>query len=207
MAIANPDTALFTSAALKVYLDISGSSNDTALAALVPRVSGMVSSWCGRRFTQTTYTNERYDGTGARNLWLNAWPITSPLTSLYHDDGYVFATALTEVVGATTSGDYIVHREGTEAGLGRIVLLAGTWGTAPMSIKVTYQGGYATIPDEVQMACFRCAAHIWYVNLKKLHAVSAESIQAGGGSLTVVEHKMPPDVQEMLIRWRRIHFA
>ena len=201
------DTALVTAADFKTFRKLSGSGDDTLIALLVSQVSAAVSAWCGRKFAQATYTNEVYDGTGTGALYLRNWPVTSPMASghgVWVDQTHQWTTALVEhkLDGTTSSGDYVVA-DG-EDGQGLLSRIGSTWPKVRRCIRVTYQGGYATVPAPVQSAAMRLLAIAYDVTVKGLHAVSSESVEVGGGSRTVITREMPDDVRRMLTPFRRV---
>lgn len=195
MAVTNPDDALTTTAAAKVYLKIGNTNDDTVIAALVSRYSAVVSTYCDRRFAATTYTNERYDGTGTENLYLRAFPVTT-MTSIYLDSARDFAAGSLLVA----DDDYYVV---PEDGHGLVVRLNGVWDKGVAVIKATYVAGYATIPGPVIEATHRLIARAKAWSDMGTHAVSAQSIQAGGGSVSFVEHDIPKDVKKLLEPYRK----
>jgi hypothetical protein len=212
MALQNHDTALCTRDEFKARMNISDGVKDTQIDDLIIAVSARVSQWCGRKFAQATYTDEIYDGTGTDTLYLRNWPVTTPMSGVsgtIHEDssrGWTASTLLTEYTsdGNSTTGDYVILPD--EMGLGRVKKVTGTWIVGPAVIKVTYQGGYATIPEPVNRAALRLMSQMWTVAERHWDAQTSEAIQAGGGSSTMVEHKMPPDVVELLRPWKRVRF-
>lgn len=67
--------ALTTVARLKTFLGVTTVADDTLLESIVNAVTEFVEGYCDRRFKQTTYTDEKYDGTGRANLLLRNWPV------------------------------------------------------------------------------------------------------------------------------------
>ena len=73
--------SLTTKDRFKNYAEVSGSSDDTLITILINQITEFVENYTGRRFKQTTYTNEEYDGTGTNTLILKQYPV-STFTSL-----------------------------------------------------------------------------------------------------------------------------
>lgn len=73
--------SLTTLARFKDYAEVSGSSDDTLIGILIDQVTEFIENYCQKRFKQTTYTNEEYDGTGTHSLILKQHPV-STFTSL-----------------------------------------------------------------------------------------------------------------------------
>lgn len=193
MAVNQPDSALITTATLKTHLDISHANEDTQLAAIVAQVSAGVSEWCQRRFAETTYTDEEYDGPGGRALYLRAWPVSS-VASFKLDTQRTWAAS-----SALTEGtDWMVRND--EMGWGRVDRLPDgyRWPRGRRIIRVTYTAGYSTIPAAVQLAAMRWAAVIYQRSDLALDAVSARSLPVGGGNVTVITPEMPKEVAQLL---------
>lgn len=209
------DTAIVTLAQLKARLSITNTSDDTRLSNLIVGYSGVVSSYCGRKFEQATYT-EYLDGTGSESLWLPNWPVTTPMDAangIWVDPLRKFgaSTKLTEdAPSSSTQGDYFIVPG--EASQGEVIRLgsglvpggAGGWPRGRQTIKVTYQAGYAqaSIPGPVVEAVLRMAARAYEIASSGAEATSSQSSQAGGGSVSYVGHSLPTDVREMLEDYR-----
>ena len=69
--------ALTTVARFKTYASISTSADDTLLENLIDIVTEFVENYTQRRFKQTTYTDEEYDGKGSKQIVLRQYPITT----------------------------------------------------------------------------------------------------------------------------------
>jgi len=158
--------ALYTTLAeTKTYLQVSGSTNDTLLTALLDAAEDAVNVYClgksGRTLLSTAYTRERVDG-GTTELVLAHGPITAvskieigqtEFTTLYDS---ALADALNSVV--VTQMD------------GRVLRLNAAPGTTPglfmdqgplvnrKNVLVTYTAGYATTPASVEVAVWKIVA-------------------------------------------------
>lgn len=69
--------ALTTLQRQKDFMGISAVDYDTVLDRLIDCATDFIEEYCDRRFQETTYTNELYDGTGNRRLLLENYPINS----------------------------------------------------------------------------------------------------------------------------------
>ena len=73
--------ALTTVDRQKDFQGITGSSEDTILERLINAATDWIEKECGeRRFKQTAYTQELYDGSGTTRLLTRQWPISSTET-------------------------------------------------------------------------------------------------------------------------------
>lgn len=158
--------SLVSIAEYKVWSGITGTAQDALLTVLVDAVSMEVRRWCDRDLTngfESASRTEYYSGTGEETIQLLEWPVASVASVTIR-----YAGGTTETVDADT---YRV--DGTSGVLSRIdavrtrypVTSFGTidnmFGAEPRfphgfnNIGVTYTGGYATIPSDLKMACFR----------------------------------------------------
>jgi hypothetical protein len=69
--------ATTTTSRFKDYAEVSGSSDDTLITILINQVTEFIENYTGRRFKQTAYTNEEYDGTGNHKLILKQYPVST----------------------------------------------------------------------------------------------------------------------------------
>ena len=128
----------------------SDTSKDNLIIRKINQATLAIENYCGRRFKETTYTDEVYNGTHTDQIVLKQRPISAVTlkgrdTSLNEDD---FETLQTNI--------YFVE---SEAGILNLVFNAvGRWG----AYSVTYTAGYATIPADLAEACVSLAC--FYVN-------------------------------------------
>lgn len=72
--------ALTTLARTKTFLGISNNTNDGLLTSLINAVTVFIERYCDRRFLQTAYSNEVYNGNGTNKLVLKNYPVSSSAT-------------------------------------------------------------------------------------------------------------------------------
>lgn len=111
----------------------------------------MIENYTGRRFKNTTYTNEEYDATNSDQLILRQRPITDTVTlSLGQRD-----SSLNENDWTTVETD--LQFVDTQAGVIDLGFVAsGSWNR----YRVTYSAGYATIPADIVEACVTLAVYL-----------------------------------------------
>lgn len=79
--MASIDNALTTLSRAKSFLGISGASKDFVLTMLILGVTQFIQdTYCRRQFKRQTFTQELYNGKGAKRLWLKNKPIISGQT-------------------------------------------------------------------------------------------------------------------------------
>jgi hypothetical protein len=137
-------TFLTTLAKVKLDDSISGTDadRDTVLNTLIAAVSARMQSYMGRLIVQTTATDEKIDSIGSHKIQTRHFPIIS-VSSLTEND-----TALVE--------DTDFEREEADSKEGHIVRISGSepiaWASRLRVVKVTYDHGYASVPDDLVQA-------------------------------------------------------
>jgi hypothetical protein len=168
---------------VKTYLGISGSTDDSLIEMLINQMTDWTENYCGgRRFKDTTYTNEIYESRFAKE--------SSDFPQLARSKEYWVSlvnypiTATTPVAVSMRSGntDYTVL-DSTNYDVyekrGQIYLYGGIpW--IRKALKITYSAGYATIPTDLSMACIQLVCKLY--EKRKSQGKKAESI--GGASIT-----------------------
>lgn len=143
--------ALCSVADVKESLGIpsSDTSQDNIIIRKINQATEMIERYCGgRRFAETTYTDEEYDATNSDQLILRNYPVTT-LTSLSYRDSSLNEDAW-EVVDA--------DRYFTDITAGVLDLTfnaVGRWNR----YRVTYTAGYSTIPADLAEACVILASY------------------------------------------------
>lgn len=135
---------LVTLSAMKSFLGISGSTYDTFLTDQINLISEAVEGYCGRVFTQTTYTQTFYQDECTNDdtyqeLLTYQFPIIS-ITSV--KEGIPPTEAITE---------YRVNKD-----VGKLINTTGWFANG--DIEVVYSAGYATIPYVIQNVVFNLVA-------------------------------------------------
>ncbi len=145
---------LTTVSACKAFRSIPGENqeHDAELARIIPAVQSWLEKYCQRAFDQATVT-EYFHGDEWRDRLLVARPPITSLTNLWDDPARVFATPLDP---ATYAID--------DANAGVIRLLDGrTFSTGLRNIKLTYLGGFATVPADLEEAAIEL---VWATRIK-----------------------------------------
>lgn len=133
------DYALITLDNLKTFLGITGSDQDSLLEMLINQVTDYIETRTDRRFKETTYTEEEYDGTGQSELVLKQFPIIT-FTKLEKNN----ATDNTDSWEEVDTDDYwIDESEG-------ILTKTTLFNKGKHNYRATYTAGYETIPYDVQ---------------------------------------------------------
>lgn len=200
--------SLISIAEYKVWSGITGTAQDALLTVLVDAVSMEVRRWCDRNLTdgfESKARTERYDGTGEQTIQLVEWPITSITSVKIYNAGGDYDTLDTDTY--RVNGDSgVLSRIDTR--LGRYPVTAfgtvnATFSVQPWfeagfdNIEVTYTGGYATIPADLKMACYRLT-DLAYAARGRNMGIQSESL--GGYSYTNMDPAKTTSIKAELVR-------
>jgi hypothetical protein len=199
--------SLISIAEYKVWSGITGAAQDALLTVLVDAVSMEVRRWCDRNITdgfESKARTERYDGNDDQFLQLMEWPVTSVATvKVYAADG---TSETIESTSYRVNGDSGVLSR-IDPVLGRFPVTAFGTVQATFSVQpwfdrgfdnweVTYTGGYATIPADLKMACYRLT-DLAYTARGRNFAIQSESL--GGYSYTNANPKATTEIKASLM--------
>lgn len=160
--------ALVTLSDTKTHLGITGATEDARLTELQAGVESWFKGQCRQELEAATYT-EFYEGLGVRALRLRQKPVRSVTEVRIDPDGF-YGQGVSAFSGdALIAGvDYALRLDGdgiSRSGL--LYRLGSSWPAARVrdrgdlvsyirpgygNIKVIYDGGYLTIPDDIQLA-------------------------------------------------------
>jgi len=152
----------------KSYLDITNTSHDDLIELLIKSATDFIENYCGRRLIETTYTNEKYDGTGCNYLLLKNYPVNSSNTfKLERNNAYDNTDDWEEI----NSDDYYIdYNEG-------IVTYPKGFGAKKQKYRVTYTAGYDRNSDDwmfdLEYVCLQLVSVLW--NKRKAGGISNQS--------------------------------
>ena len=139
--------ALITLDELKTYLGVSGTENDALYELLINNVTDWIETYTERRFAETAYTDEKYDGCDYCKLVLKQYPVNSGETFTI-DERLTVGGSFSEI----TSTDYTVdYPRG-------IVCWTSNFKEGCQNYAVTYTAGYSTIPNDLKQAAMMLIA-------------------------------------------------
>lgn len=179
--------ALVTLPVAKDYLKVTGASDDAVIEALINRASDLCESFCARPLRQKTLSNVRMMGPCRPRLPLLAVPVKTDAAVTVAVDGTVQTVWRTEADGDPGGFDVLLqsfHPEGVR-GPDHLYRASGWAGSAaqPYNVLLTYTGGFATVPDDVQQACLYVVQKFFRDQQKQLADVVSVTTAAGGVSL------------------------
>ena len=190
---------LTTRSKFKAAYGISGGTKDKQIDILVTVASRWIEKKCGRTFNETAYTELFSPGLGdprverdQRILRVDNPPIIS-VTSVHDDSERTFG-ASTEVDSSDYwNDDYniiLYHDEG------KVYFFRGERTT-----QAKYQGGYATIPADLEQAANIVTFHLYKLGDKQKQGVASESI--GGVTVTFDLKALPEEAQDIINYYTR----
>lgn len=197
--------ALTTAARAKLYLGITTSADDNLIERLIDAISDSIEKYCERRFKQTAYSNELYDGSGGSDMVLKNYPVISSETfTLEERSGSDNINSFSTISGNL----YFVKYD-----RGIVALSGSTFIKATQRYRVSYTAGYnfdnttpgATLESvglgDLEEAVWRLVGNS-YRDRHTSDAIESESI--GNYSVTFRrEIAMAADIKAVLDRYKR----
>jgi hypothetical protein len=177
--------ALTTTQRIKDRLLITVSSHDTEITRLVNAVTDWIEGYCGRRFKESTYTQEVYsvNGSQMRFLMLKQAPV-STLSTLE----YAAGTPSNKSWTAFTTDEYELRGNGSDG----IVRVYSTLPYGTNTLRATYTAGYKinftnygdnsthTLPADITELAERMIVKTW--KRRDNHGKTSESFQGASVS-------------------------
>jgi len=184
--------ALTTVDDAKTWLDVSGTDYDSLLELLINQSTDYMEHYCNRRFTETAYSSEEYDGSGTKELLLEQWPVNSGETfTLQRNRAY----DNTDDWDTIDADDYWVDYDNG-------IITGNTMGDflkRKFKYRVDYTAGYATIPSDLALCCLMLVSFFW--NKRKAMGISRERV--GDFSVDFGEMMTDINIRNVLERYKR----
>lgn len=166
----------------------SDTAKDTLITSYLPIAWKAINNYLDRELRQRTYT-EYVDGTAKPYFFTRNYPIIS-VTSIADDWDARTGAGVTTLASA----DFVIYKDEGK------ILLDPQGGapiekfcSVPLGIKAVYVAGYATIPQDIQMAAALLIA-FWA-------GIRTRTITTGDGlvmSVTVTPGEIPPEIRKIL---------
>lgn len=187
MSVTPLSYALTTKAVVKETLDISVTTWDDLIDRLINSATEKIEDMMGGRRIKDSgediieYYDGDPDGIGIRELQLKKWPINDFTSVAYRSGAYDSPTW--NVYSA--SSDY--RRDDVKG----VLYFDHFLPIGRQNIRVIYQGGYTTIPDDIERLCVELVVKEF--RKRKSAGISNESL--GGGSIVFT-----PDLTDDMLR-------
>ena len=202
--------ALTTRQRLIDFLGLSGlsSTQNTILDRIIDTATEYIENYCDRRFQQTAYTNEVYNGDGSQFLQLQNYPVSSTASFTL---GRRDSVANENDWSTIDSEDYFVHYDE-----GIVEYIKGLkFQNAPRRYRVSYTAGFNfdnsttfladTEAGDVEYAMWRVCATAWQ---KRKGAVGVISERLGDYSVTYSKEVFEsPEIKEVLDKYARLNIS
>jgi len=183
------DDALTSLDNVKEWANITGtkSPDEGLLENLINHFTKAFEMYCGvDSFKAATYT-EYIDGNGSQYLFVKNYPLNS-ITGIWDDVDWAWATD-TEV----DSDDYRIVE-------GRYIAHKTYWYKGVQNIKITYSGGYATIPVDLTQVCNEEV----YRRYKRRREIEVQIKTLEDGSLHFPSPKFLDSTIQILSKYKRL---
>jgi hypothetical protein len=154
-------------------VEAANQEHDAELERIIPAVQAFLEQECGRVFDQAEVT-EYFDGEMWASVLLVARPPINSIINLWDDPTRVFATPF-------SVGSYDVK----DANAGIVRLLDDLeFSDGQHNIKITYSGGYTSMPFDLEQAAIEM---VWAAREKGLHnLIGVRSRSVGDGNIQFV---------------------
>lgn len=177
--------ALTTLANVKQYLQIDplDTDADALLQRMIDAASATIERFCGRTFLQATYTEVR-DGSGQNRMTVRHIPLTA-VASVTVNDKPVSARP-------SASGNGFVFDEYG------VKLTGYTFTDGYQNVVIQYTAGFATVPDDVEMACCELVS----LKYKTIDRLGVTSKSLAGESISFNQGDFSDPVRRTLEQYR-----
>ena len=186
--------ALTSKVNVEEFLGAAVGQDSDFIINLINRVSWFINTYTNRKLLSRSLT-EYYTVQSNRKITLKEFPVTigeSNEFHLYEDAGRSFGAS-----SEWNSGDYWVDEDS-----GIVWLDSSIFSTTGGNVKITYTGGYSTIPYDLEQVCIELIAKLY--KDKQSGRFDIISISGPDGSVTLFEKALTPLQKATLKRYRKI---
>lgn len=196
--------SLTTVARAKTFMGVVGGGDDTLIERLIDSATNWIENYCDRRFKQTAYTNELYDGTDGESLLTLNFPISTTATFKLEERAGNLSNS-----GFDTIDSSLYH---IDYNAGLIKIVDGKFYEYPNHYRLTYTAGYnydnaaSFLSDvgaaDLEFACWKLVSTIYH-NRKLSGNVDSESI--GDYSVTFSQTTFADkELMDIFDRYKRV---
>lgn len=182
--------ALTTLVMAKSYLKIptGETSMDAMIELFINASSQMLESETDRKLKAQSII-EIHHGRQSNIVMLNEWPVNS-ITSVSIGSGQ------SDPPTPIPSTDYAIGDEGNS-----LILLSGRFPRGYNNVNVTYNGGFTTVPADLEHACLWMV--FYYRMMRESGDIGRTSKGKGDESVSILQ-EAPLDVKNAIARYRRM---
>lgn len=172
----------------------------TWLGNLIDSASAMIDAYCDRTIEAADHT-ETLDGTGQQWIYVGNPPINTLTSVIITDTDNTTETILSAQFRYDSDpGKIFFKHENTSTYL--------VFPQDFQNIQVAYNGGWSTIPDDLQQACIIITRNL-YARSSVGKNAGLQSEKMGEASFARMPHNfevMTPDAKMLLAKYRRLSF-
>lgn len=179
----------------------SSTDRDAKIDALLPQVTDLFQTYCNRQFVQASVTEYPAPLSSVIQTIIVGRPPIASVTSLW------VSTAIPRVYDSTTllvnGTDYLTSEDGQWV---ELVSPRCVYGPPSRVVKITYVGGYATIPGDLE----RAAQEVIGVKIAKAsgNLYHVMGVTAADGAMTGLRFDdVTPNAQAVMDAYRLMAFA
>lgn len=189
--------ALTTLAIAKEHLGIPvlTTTFDNVVTRMINEATGKIETFCDRKLKQRTGIVEFQDGFANDRILLDQWPALKP-TELWIDSSGEF----TDVSLKLAADQYALDVSARGEGIGVALTKRCFFPRGIKNIKVIYDGGFATIPDELEGACLWTVSFLY--DMRNSNSVGVET-KGKNQENTTYREDLPKYVQDTLLAYKR----
>lgn len=193
---------IVTLAQVKTHLDMGANTDyDTILQGFIDAITDKFENYTNRFIKQRTGIVQYDNGNGKGTLMLDQWPAEKP-TEVWVDSTSQFTDATKQL--AVT--DYELELSANGTGIGIILINNDTHCRFPAgrrNIKIVYNGGYVTVPYDIQNAALWTASFMYETRSDR--AINVES-KGKNQETTRYLMNLPPLVLDVLETYKRVEW-
>ena len=186
----------------KDFMGITSTKEDLKLTSLVTSASALVKSYCGRSFVDYVSSDKTEYITVEDDIYsiaLEEFPVIS-ITSVeerysYSSD-YVALTTANNEYYLDTKTDSIVR---TNGGYGY-----RNWPKGPGSVKVVYTAGYATMPQDLELAVFDIITYYHKSEYRGYKMLAGAATNAPGSTSQYRNVSFPDHIKRVLDLYKNV---
>lgn len=173
---------------VKEQLKLIGNEDDAYLGRLITVADAIVNNAIGREFEDGDFT-DYLDGTGTRRLFLPQGPLNT-VTSV---SWVTYDSDRNETLDQIDDGEFFLRGLTTEKHNreGWLESNGWSWTRGQRNIKVVYNAGFATVPEDVQQVAIDIVS--WFYNQRKSSGLYLRDIGAG-----TKQFRPPPDMYDFI---------
>ena len=188
-----PDWTTLERVKRHINLDPSNTDLDDKIEDMIPAASRMLEKYIGHSLFETEYT-EYYDGDGTNEIILDHYPVTE-IESIHDDLDREFG------VDSEIDVEDAAFDSNDQKNVGLVRLFRGTsyFTTGVLNIKVVYTAGYATLPEDAEMACVQLVS--WLLTRAASEGMGAATL--GGKSETYEVDSIPMYIKRLVAPYKK----